>query len=284
MIRIIADTTCSLPQPLLKDHDIPLLPQIIIFGNDSYRDDTEIDTETFLRKLRASAVLPKTAAPPPSLYTPIFKKFIDQGDTVIVITPSAEVSGTFRSAIVAASDFPQADIRIFDSRTVAGGLGQFVLQAWEWVNQGMAADALEECLTAMISRNRTYVVVDTLEYLYKGGRIGGARALFGSLLQIKPILTLKDGHLEPVETQRTKKRAVARMQELVFTDCPHNSSARLTICHCDALDEATELAESMSSKLGISDIPIYKAPPAIVVHAGPKILSVSFFTISSQVV
>jgi len=278
MIRIIADTTCSLPQHLLKDHDIPLLPQIIIFGDDSYRDDTEIDTETFLRKLRASAALPKTAAPPPSLYTPIFKKFFDQGDTVFVITPSGDVSGTFRSASVAAGDFPQADIRILDSRTVAGGLGQFVLQAWEWANHGMDSDTLEKCLTEMISRNRTYVVVDTLEYLYKGGRIGGARALFGSLLQIKPILTLKNGHLEPVETQRTKKRAVARMQELVFADCPRNSESRLTICQCDALDEATGLAESMSRKLGISDIPIYEAPPAIVVHAGPKLLSVSFFT------
>jgi DegV family protein with EDD domain len=279
MIRIIADTTCSLPQPLLKDHDIPLLPQIIIFGEDSYRDDNEIDTETFLRKLRASAALPKTAAPSPSLYTPIFKQASEAGDTIFVITPSADVSGTFRSATVAAADFPDADIHILDSRTVAGGLGQFVLQAWEWAKQGMDAASLEKNLNAMIARSRTYVVVDTLEYLYKGGRIGGARALFGSLLQIKPILTLRDGHLEPVETQRTKKRAVARMQELVFADCPCNVESRLTICHCDALDEATELAASMSRQLGITDIPIYLAPPAIVVHAGPKILSVSFFTI-----
>ncbi len=283
MIRIIADTTCSLPQPVLKDHNIPLLPQIIVFGDESFRDDTEIDTETFFKKLRASASLPKTAAPPPSLYTEIFKKFADQGDTVFVITPSADISGTFRSASVAASDFPQADFRILDSRTVAGGLGQFVLQAWEWITRGMDANTLEKCLTEMISRNRTYVVVNTLEYLYKGGRIGGARALFGSLLQIKPILTLKDGHLEPVETQRTKKRAVARMQELVILDCPRSKDSRLTICHCDALDEATELARSLSTKLRIADIPIYEAPPAIVVHAGPKILSVSFFTVPGQV-
>jgi DegV family protein with EDD domain len=278
MIRIVADTTCSLPQPLLKDHDIPLLPQIIIFGDDSYRDDTEIDTETFLRKLRASAALPKTAAPSPSLYIPIFKESSEHGDTVFVITPSSDVSGTFRSATVAAADFPKADIRIFDSRTVAGGLGQVVLQAWEWAKQGLDADAIDSNLSAMVPRNRTYVVVDTLEYLYKGGRIGGARALLGSLLQIKPILTLKDGHLEPVETQRTKKKAVARMQELAFAECPHNSDARLTICHCDAQDEATELAVSMTNHLGIPNIPIYLAPPAIVVHAGPKILSVSFFT------
>ncbi len=276
MIQIIADTTCSLPQPLLKDHGIPFLPQIIIFGEDAYRDDTEIDTETFLKKLRASVTLPKTAAPPPSLYTPIFKEFAEQGDTVIVIAPSSDLSGTFRSATVAAADFPQADIRVFDSRTVAGGLGQMILQAWEWQREGMDADGIIKCLSELVMRSKTYVVVDTLEYLYKGGRIGGARALVGSLLQIKPILTLKEGHLEPVETQRTKKKAVARMQELAFNDCPTNASSRLTICHCDAMDEAVELAESMSKKLGVADIPIYEAPPAIVVHAGPKILSVSF--------
>jgi DegV family protein with EDD domain len=282
MIRIIADTTCSLPQSLLEHLGISKLPQIIIFGEDSYRDDTEIDTETFLRKLRASAALPKTAAPPPSLYTPLFKDFSDNGDTIFVIAPSSDVSGTFRSATVAVADFPQADIRIIDSRTVAGGLGQMVLQAWEWIQQGVDADAIEKGLTAMISQNRTYVVVDTLEYLHKGGRIGGARALFGSLLQIKPILTLKDGHLEPVETQRTKRRAVGRMQELVIADCPCNADSRVTICHCDALDEATTLAESMSAMLGIPNIPIYLAPPAIVVHAGPKILSVSFFTLTTN--
>jgi DegV family protein with EDD domain len=278
MIRIITDTTCVLPHQQLNELDIPYLPQFIIFGNNSYRDDTEIDTATFLRKLRSSPTLPKTAAPPPALYNPIYQKYTDLGEEMIVITPSSELSGTNRSAILAANDFPQSKIHVIDSRTVAGGLGQFVLQAWEWAHQGLEFDPLISRLIQMIPNNRTYFVVDTLEYLHKGGRIGGAQALFGSILQIKPILTLRDGHIDPVETQRTKKRALARMEELVLADCPKNQAARIAISQCDAMDEAIELASYFKENLGFLNIPIYEAPPAIVVHGGPKIISISYYT------
>lgn len=278
MIKIVADTTCSVPRDQLADLDIPVLPQIIIFGEDSYRDDTEIDTATFLEKLKAAPTLPKTAAPPPSLYNPIFQQYAKQGDTIIVVTPSSEISGTYRSAVVASNDFPEADIRIVDSRTIAGGLGQIVLQARDWVQKGVDADTLIKQLEEMIPRNRTYFVVDTLEYLHKGGRIGGAQALFGSILQVKPILVLRDGRTEPLETQRTKKRAFLRMQQFVVDQCPCTPEARLSISQCEAYDEAAEMADYFKKTLGIPEIPIYEAPPAIVVHGGPKIMSFSFFT------
>ncbi len=278
MIRIVADTTCSIPQDHLTALGIPVLPQIIIFGDESYRDDTEIDTETFLQKLKAASSLPKTAAPPPSMYNPIFKEYAERGDTIFVIAPSSDISGTYRSAMVAANDFPDADIHIIDTRTVAGGLGQIVLQAWEWVQTGMDSQSLAKNLDLMIPRNRTFFVVDTLEYLYKGGRIGGAQALFGSILQVKPILVLKDGRTESLETQRTKKRAILRMQQFVIAECPCGPEARLTISQCEAYDEAKELADYFIKTLGIPEVPIYEAPPAVVVHGGPKIMSFSFFT------
>jgi DegV family protein with EDD domain len=277
MIHIIADTTCGLPQEQMKALKIPYLPQIIIFGETSYRDDTEIDTATFLSKLRASPSLPKTAAPPPELYKPIYDACLAKGGTIFVITPSSEISGTMRSAEVAAQDYPGADIRVIDSRIVAGGLGQMVLQAKEWADSGMDADVLEERLRALVPQGRVYFVVDTLEYLYKGGRIGGAKALFGSILQIKPILCLKNGRIDPVETQRTKKRALSRVQEIVLKECPCTAEARLAISHCDAEDEAREFAGLFTETMGFKDIPIYLVPPAIVVHGGPKILAVTFF-------
>lgn len=277
MIHIIADTTCGLPQEQMKALGIAYLPQIIIFGETSYRDDTEIDTATFLRKLRAATTLPKTAAPPPESYKPIYEAYLAEGGTIFVITPSADISGTTRSASVAAQDYPGADIRVIDSRTVAGGLGQMVLQAKEWADGGVAADTLEARLKALIPLGRIYFVVDTLEYLYKGGRIGGAKALFGSILQIKPILTLRDGHIEPVESQRTKKKALARVQEIVRKECPRTAGARLSISHCDAEEEAHEFANFFTETMGFKDIPIYLVPPAIVVHGGPKILAVSYF-------
>jgi DegV family protein with EDD domain len=278
MVTIIADTTCSLPRPLYLRLNIPVLPQIIIFGEESYRDDTEIDSETFLQKLEASSTLPKTAAPAPDLYHPIFTQLKESGQTGIVITPSAEVSGTYRSAIVAAQDFPGVDIRVIDSRTVAGGLGQIVLMAHELASQGVDADTIEDRIKEMASRERTYFVVDTLEYLHKGGRIGGAQALLGGLLQIKPILTLRDGRIQPVETQRTKQRALKRLHEIVVQECPSGSQAHITIAHVAADDEAAQLADGFRQALSVTDIPIYIVPSAIIVHGGPKVLAVSFFT------
>jgi len=277
MIHIIADTTSTIPPQKAAELGIAYLPQIIVFQENSYRDDTEIDSTTFLTKLRASNTLPKTAAPPPALYTPIFEALATPENTLIIITPSSEVSGTFRSATVAAQDFPNADIRIIDSRTIASGLASIVIQAVEWVNQGLSADSVEANIRDMCSRNHVYFVVDTLEYLYKGGRIGGAQMLFGSILQVKPILKLQDGKTQPVESQRTQKRAFARLKEIITAECPRSEKAFLTIGQGDALADAQKFAEDLKQILGVKDIPIYELPPAILVHAGPGVLSFSFF-------
>jgi DegV family protein with EDD domain len=277
MIHLIADTTSSISVTQAKELGIAYLPQIIIFGSQSYRDDNEIDTATFLKRLRSSTNLPQTAAPPPALYTPIYQKLGTKGNTLVVLCPSSDVSGTYRSATVAAADFPNADIRIIDTRTIASGLGSIVLQAVEWMKEGQDANTLIENVQDMARRARTYFLVDTLEYLYKGGRIGGAKMLFGSILQVKPILMLKDGHTEPAETQRTKRRALARLKELVAENFPHNYPAHLTVSHADAEDEAQKLAEELKTELGLSEVPVYELPPAIIVHAGPGVLTASFF-------
>jgi DegV family protein with EDD domain len=277
MVTIVADTTSSLPKTKFPELGIPLLPQIIVFGDKEYRDDTELDTNGFMQKLRSSDILPKTAAPAPALYAPIYKKYTENGGSVIVIVPSAEVSGTFRSASVAAEDFPNADIRVIDSRTVAGGLGSLVLQAHSWAQQGMDSAEVERKVKNLASREHVYFLVDTLEYLRKGGRIGGAQAMVGSILQVKPILTIKNGKAEPVDSQRTKKKALARLMEIVLTDCPRDRSALVSVMHCEAEADARDLKKQLEETLGITDIPIYELPPAIIVHVGPKALAVSYF-------
>lgn len=277
MVTIVADTTSSLPKTRFAELGIPLLPQIIIFGEKEYRDDTELDTNAFLQKLRASDTLPKTAAPAPALYAPIYKKYTEDGNSVIVIVPSAEVSGTFRAATVAAEDFPHADIRVIDSRTVAGGLGMIVLQAQKWAHQGLDVDEVERRILNLAGREHVYFLVDTLEYLRKGGRIGGAQAMVGSILQVKPILTIKNGKAEPADSQRTKKKALARLIDIVAADCPRDQSSLISVMHCDAETEAQDLKNKLAETLGILDIPIYELPPAIVVHVGPKALAISYF-------
>lgn len=277
MVTIVADTTASLPKETYKHLGIPLLPQIIIFGNEEFRDDSEIDTARFLQKLLTSNILPKTSAPPPALYPPIYEEYTKNGDSVVVLVPSAQVSGTFRAATEGAKEFTNRDIRILDTQTIAGGLGSLVLEAQKWASQGLGASEIEKNVIDLAARQQVYFLVNTLEYLHKGGRIGGAQALVGSLLQVKPILTLKNGKVDQAESQRTKKKAFARLIELVLEDCPHDDSALISVSHCDAEDDAKELKRILESSLGITDIPIYELPPAIVVHAGPGALSVSYF-------
>jgi len=277
MVKIVADTTSGLPRETLKSLGIPLVPQIVCFGEESYRDDTELDTASFLQKLKAAVELPKTAAPPPQLYNPIFKEAARTGEEVIVVAPSAKVSGTVRSAEVAAQDFPEAKIYVVDTLTIAGNLASLVLLANQWAREGLNAKAIVARLNEWIPRGRIYFLVDTLEYLQKGGRIGGAKALLGELLQVKPILCLQDGQVEAFEQQRTKKRGLTRLVELVEEKCPKCAESNLCVMQADAPKEAEELAAKLRSRTGLTDIPIYELPPAIVVHGGPGIMGVGFF-------
>jgi len=277
MTIIVADTTCSLPRDQLVQRGIPLIPQVVMFGEDSFHDDKELDTATFLQMLKASAELPKTAAPEPPLYYPIFKDAQEKSENVIVIAPSAKVSGTVRSAETAAQEFPGLDVRVIDSLTVSCNLGSLVLMADDMAKAGASVDDIESKVREMIPRGRIFFVVDTLEYLAKGGRIGGAKKLLAELLEIKPILTIREGQVEPFEQQRTKKRAMARLAEVVAEGCPGNVESYLSVMQVEAEEEAAQFVETLKTSTAVPEIPVYELPPAIVVHGGPKTMGVGFF-------
>ena len=277
MTIIVADTTCGLPHELLEERGIPLIPQVVMFGEESYHDDKDFDTAVFLQKLKASPTLPKTAAPEPSLYFPIFEEAKKRGESVVVVAPTSKASGTVRSAQTAAQEFPGLDVRIVDTLTISCNLASLVLVADDMAKAGASADEVVAKLNDMIPRGRLYFLVDTLEYLAKGGRIGGAKKLLAELLEIKPILQVKDGQVESFEQQRTKKRALARLVEVVTEQCKGGAEAHLCVLQVAAEKEAEALVQELKSKVPVSDIPIYQLPPAIVVHAGPKAMGVGFF-------
>jgi DegV family protein with EDD domain len=140
---------------------------------------------------------------------------------------------------------------------------------------------IDEIVTRIINKCQSlkiYFYVDTLEYLYKGGRIGGAKALVGSVLQIKPILLFKDGQVNPFESQRSKKKAFARIIDLVKEECPSTEESNLSIFQADAMQDAFFFRKEFIENIGVTDVPIFNLPPAIVVHAGPGVVAISFFT------
>ncbi len=277
MTIIVADTTCGLPRAMLEARGIALIPQVVTFGEESFHDSQEMDTAMFLQRLKASSVLPKTAAPEPSLYVPIFKQAQENGESVIVVAPTGKASGTVRSAETAAQDFAGVDIHVVDTQTISCNLGSLVLLADDMAKAGESASEIVAKLNDLIPRGRLYFLVDTLEYLAKGGRIGGAKRLLAELLEIKPILQVKNGQVESFEQQRTKKRALARLVEVVAEQCPGGDSAHLCVIQVEAENEAQALVAELKSRVSVSQIPIYELPPAIVVHAGPRAMGVGFF-------
>ncbi|MCO6452280.1 MAG: DegV family protein [Caldilineales bacterium] len=278
MIRIVTDTTAGLPDDLARRHAIPVAPQIVVFGNEEFQELQDLSNEEFMRKLATSANLPKTAAPSPATMADIYRPFVEVGDAVLSIHPSSEISGTVRSGSVAAQSFPDADIRVIDTRSIAGPLSRMVLQAAALAESGSDADAIIAHVHDLMARSRIYFLVDTLEYLQKGGRIGGAQALLGSLLQVKPILTLQDGRVEAFERQRTQKRARARLLEIVESESARGDEALLTVMHAGLPDVAAEIASALKQTLQTEDVLICELGPAIITHAGPGALAVGFFT------
>lgn len=277
MANIVTDTTAGLPHSIAHRYSIPVIPQVIIFGSDSYLEQEEIDHATFMERLERSRELPKTSAPPPELFVEEFERLVPRGEPILCIHPSSELSGTVRSATVAAAKFPDADIRVIDTRVIGSPLATLVRLAAEWNAEGLDADVIEARIQDLIPRCRVYFLVATLEYLAKGGRIGGAAALLGSVLRVKPILTLQDGRADQLERTRTKKRAVARLKELVLEQAPGDGSGHLSVMHASAQDEAQALADDLCAALDLPSIPILDVPPAIVTHAGPGVLAVAFF-------
>ncbi|MGC9356613.1 MAG: DegV family protein [Anaerolineae bacterium] len=278
MVKIIGDTTSGLPEEVVQKYGIPIIPQVIIFGEESFLEGVEMDNAAFMRRLKAAEDLPKTAAPPPELFVKEFERVVPTGESIICILPSSVVSGTVRSAMVAARDFSGADIRIVDTELIASPVATLLELAGQWAEEGKSADAIERGIYDMLPRCRVYFYVDTLKYLAKGGRIGGAAALLGGVLKVKPVLTLDRGRVETFEKIRTKKRAIARLKELVTEQIDSNIERYLSVMHAGIPEEAQALADELVALLSLPYEPrILDVPPAIVTHGGPGILGVSFF-------
>lgn len=277
MVHIVADTISSIPVEEAKRLKLPYLPQIIIFGEESYKDDSEIDSSTFLQKLRTSKELPKTAAPYPALYNPIFEELGKTKEPILVICPPATVSGTVRSVEIAKNDFPNTEIHILDTSILGAGLGSLVRSALLWAQKGDSVETIITKVKEMATRNRTYFLLDTLEYLRRGGRIGAAKALVGGILQMKPLLAFRNSQVEPVESQRTKSKAIKSLIDLVQRECPQSEEAHFCIQEGGEKEEAAELANKIGKLMGFKNIPMYTVPPAILVHGGPGVIGVSYF-------
>ncbi|MGQ9625999.1 MAG: DegV family protein [Anaerolineae bacterium] len=280
MIKIVTDSTAYLLPDQIQKYDIRVVPLKVLFGERSFREGVELSTEEFYRMLAESKELPTTSQPSSGEFLEIYSELASAGHEIISIHISSKLSGTISSATDARKMLlekePEAKIAIVDSLSTSAGLAMEVLAAAHAAQEGRSAEEILTVLENMVKEIKLFFVVDTLEYLHRGGRIGGAAALFGTLLKIKPILHLKDGRVEPLDRARTKRKALQRLLELAEEEiggCP----AHIILAHGDAFEDMVALEEEVRARLNFLDIQRTEIGPVIGTHAGPGVVGLAFY-------
>lgn len=277
-VRIVTDSSCDLTEEEVAAHGIEVVPLSIRFGTDEYEDRTELSVESFYEKLAASSVLPETAAPAPGKFEAAFRRQQDAGaDAVVCINLSAGLSATMQSAqnaAVAVKD--DLDVRVLDSTSVTSGLGTQVLLAAEAAAGGASADEVVALVEQLAARTHVFGALDTLENVKKGGRIGGAQALLGSLLSIKPILDLSSGTVEEAGKARTRKKALEVLRDKV---AEAGTIEHLCVTHGLA-PEVDQMLDLLAPLYPRDQIRVGHIGPVIGTHGGPRVMGVTWVTAS----
>jgi DegV family protein with EDD domain len=271
---IITDSSAYLPDDLVQQFGIHVIPLTVIFGEETLLDVVEIDITEFHRRLSEGPIHPSTTQPNPEDFTALYETLATDYDGIVAVLISSELSGTVNSALVAKEDFDRIPVRVIDSRSTSMGLGLAVLAAAEAASVGKTLDEVESAAREVCSNVKVLFVVDTLEYLHKGGRIGGASRFLGTALGLKPLLHINDGRVDGLEKVRTKRKAVDRMLDLA-TEYANGQSVHVAVIHAAALEEAETLKSAVMERFDCIDLLITDLSPAIATHAGPGTLGIA---------
>lgn len=281
-VQIITDSTSYLSPTLCNEYGIKVVSLSVTFETESFREE-ELDNDTFYRKMAESSRIPTSSQPSlPELYE-AFVAPIQAGRPVVGIFLSAELSGTYNSALLVRDQllekYPEAQIAMIDSRSAAMEMGLAVLAAAKAAKAGESFAAVIERVQRVMERSRLIFTPAVLEYLHKGGRIGGASALLGSLLQIKPILTVIEGKAAVLEKVRTKGRAMETMIKILLDDVRAKGLGDVVVHHINNEIEALHIAEILKEALQVV-VPICPIGPVIGLHVGPGTIGMAYYTLN----
>jgi len=266
-VHIVTDSACDLTDALVKEHHVIVVPLTIRFGTEELEDRRQLSPEEFWSRCAGKGALPETAAPSPGSFVAAYQQAADEGAAaVLCLTLSAGVSGTYGSALTAADTFSGIPVRVVDTRTLTMGQGLLVIAAAEEAAAGMGLDDLVAATESRIPRTRVYGVLGGLEYLQRGGRIGGAQAMIGSLLSIKPVIQVKDGEVAEESKQRTRARALSYLTAKVVADAPLE---RLAIADgdCDDIADVLSRLDGVDTQHPLVSVQL---GPVVGAHAGPN--------------
>lgn len=272
-IKIVTDSTSDIPPQVAKDLSITVVPLYVRFGENTYRDRVDISEDQFYKRLQNDPIHPTTSQPTPQDFVNVYRDLAKHADGILSIHISSKMSGTCNSALQAKDmmpvDFP---VEILDSDTVSMGLGLLAIKAANLANSGKSLQHLTEEIKRSIPNTHVWALFDTLKYLALGGRIGKAKGLLGTILNIKPLLLVKDGEMAPVSQPRTRARGIELLCEFAskVTDIQD-----LSVVYSTTPDEAQELVARIGGIHNKSRIRLTRLGPALGVHAGPGALEIA---------
>lgn len=276
-VKIISDSTCDLSKDLIEKHDITILPLYVNFDEESYFDGVNLTTPQMYDLVQKKKMLPKTAAISPGVFIETFQNFLDQGCEVVYLGLGSKFSATFSSANVAKQTIESNDIHLVDSANLSSGSGLLLLKAAKFRDLGYSASKIKEELELIVPKVRSQFVIETLEYLYKGGRLNALSAMFGSMLKVKPIIKVRDGVMVVGKKGRGKiKNGIDLMLDEVFQEKESIDPEFMMITHSLAFDSSEYIKEELRKEIKIENLYDTQAGCVISSHCGKGTIGVLY--------
>jgi DegV family protein with EDD domain len=275
-IVIVTDSTVYLPKEITEQYGIVVAPQVLIWGDESFEDGVDIQPDEFYSRLKTATVMPTTSQVTIPYFQKIFGEYLEKEYEILAILISAKLSGTIDSAVQARDLLPKGPIEIVDSEATSMATGFHILMVARAAQQGAS---LAECKAlAEKAREHTGVIfaVDTLEFLHRGGRIGGGSRFLGTALNIKPILELSDGKVEAVERVRTRNKSLQRLVAMVTERTAGKQPVRLAALHANAANEAKLMLEQAIQQMNPVETFLTQVSPVVGTHAGPGTVGLAY--------
>lgn len=279
-IKIVTDSTSYISDEYIKKYDIKLVSLNVIINGVSSRE-IDIENEVFYEEIKNSKEIPKSSQPIPEEMLNTFREIVEDGDSIVGIFLSSKMSGTYSNANMIKDmileDYPDAEIHILDSKTNCMQMGFAVIEAARTASEGKSINEVINAANHVINNSRFLFTPETLEYLKKGGRIGGAAALFGNVLQIKPILTVVNGETSVFKKVRTRKKAIEEIVKTVLEEIEAKGLGDIVVHHINCQEDGLKLAKALENKLG-KKVDIQSIGPVIGVHVGPGSIGIAYYT------
>ncbi|MDR5658985.1 DegV family protein [Serpentinicella sp. ANB-PHB4] len=277
-VQIITDSTCDLTPDIIRDNSIKVVPLYVTFNeNMTYKDGVDITPAKLYEEVKVLGQTPKTAAPSPADFCEVFRPCIDKGQDIIYIGLSSQISSTIQNAKIAACEFPEGRVKVIDSQNLSAGIGYLVLKAVDLANKGLDIKTISNDIVQLVPKVKTFFAIDTLEYLYKGGRCSSVENFFGSMLKIRPILHLAEGRIHVHQKIRGKrKKLLDSMLEILNTDKNQINTNKIIINHSMCEEDAEYLRSQISQLIKCEQIITVKAGCVISSHCGPNTFSIVY--------